>query len=74
MSATREVDLLWHGEQDLPHKRPGRELEILHVHGSDSSTLLLRSATVTVEPGVLPNARFNPAPSAARQARRGEGR
>jgi hypothetical protein len=41
-------------------REPIRELEILHVHGSDSNTLLLRSATVTVEPGVLPDARYNP--------------
>ena len=41
-------------------QEPIRELEILHVNGSDSSTLLLRSATVTVESSVLPDARFNP--------------
>jgi hypothetical protein len=41
-------------------QEPIRELEILHVHGSDSSTLLIRTAAVTVEPGVLPDARYNP--------------
>jgi len=39
---------------------PIREMEILHVSGDDSSTLLLRSAAVTVEPGVLPPTRYNP--------------
>jgi hypothetical protein len=41
-------------------QEPIRELEILHVHGSHSSTLLIRTAAVTVEPGVLPDARYNP--------------
>jgi DNA-binding CsgD family transcriptional regulator len=41
-------------------QEPIRELEIFHVHGSDSSTLILRSATVTVESGVLPDSRYKP--------------
>ncbi|MHB8531427.1 MAG: helix-turn-helix domain-containing protein [Solirubrobacteraceae bacterium] len=45
----------WPSDQE-----PIRELEILHVHGSDSDTPLVRSATVTVAPGVLPDGRYNP--------------
>ncbi len=41
-------------------QEPVRELEIRHVVGDDAVTLLHRSAIVTVEPGILPDSRYNP--------------
>lgn len=41
-------------------QEPIHELEILHLDGNDSTNLLLRTAAITIESGILPDARYNP--------------